>query len=120
MARQYNSYKFYYTNDLTENILRTQREYKDNLGSVIIPVTNLFLSRRYQGKEKVSKNVDKERHVLVTIVDESNDAGKAEYKQFLPFNPSDNNLVLHLKEIKSVVSNKFPEYCLDYYGEGRA
>ena len=116
-ARRYQTYKYYYTTDFGQVIIRQQREFLDELGAPLLPVTPIFLSAVFTGQEKIVLFERNERHVLVEIPQPQNQTGTGKFKQYLPDPPGTEYLLEHVKQIRNSVENKFDFYCLDYYGE---
>jgi hypothetical protein len=117
MARKFNQYKYLYSTDLNREVIRTQREYKNPDGTVIIPITQLFLDRvinSSNSKNVIEKLDDKQRRLEVEVI-LNNTASK--FKQYIPYAPNDENLKQHILEIKDSVKNKYSVYCGDYFGE---
>ena len=109
-ARRYQRYKYLYTTDTFQVVIRQQRYFLDENGVSILPITATFLSAVFTGEEKVILFHKQERNLLISL-----EAGK--FKQFLPYPPSSKLLIQHVLEIQTELNNKYQLFCLDYYGE---
>lgn len=106
-SRKYRSYKFIYTNDLEQNVIKQQRVYLDDNDSEIIPITPLFLARVVNSNQKVTGTSRRLRHLLACI------AGH-KFQINLPYSNNNSSfLVNHIKEI--LATNRVD--CANYRGE---
>lgn len=111
-SRRRNTYKFIYTDDFGRDTLKIQRQEKIN-DNPIVPITSLFQTRILDTREKAENNFNGEdlRHVLAYANTENNNIGQ--FKQFIPFAPSDpdlKNMIREVLELSRVI-------CGDYKGE---
>lgn len=106
VSRRYRTYKFRYTNDLGNNIIKRQRSYLDEFNNEITPITALFVARVVAFEEVVTGTSVGLRHLLTYIDD-------GQFKANIPYTPGSINLVNHIKEILAV--NRV--ICGDYIGE---
>lgn len=107
MSRKYKTYKFIYTDDFNNKVIKRQRVYKDENNNEINPITPLFTDRMVNFKEKVTGTSQGIR-ALITYID----AGQYQVK--LPYNFNEFELLRkHIKEVLSVPK----VICADYKGE---
>lgn len=112
-SERYRVYKFIYTHDNGEDVVRQQREYYNQLTS-LIPITQLFLDRVITDPVKVvPKKSDQLRHVISYVENDQTQNGFSEYISFIPYRPGDVSFNDHLNEILNV---QFVQ-CGDYKGE---
>lgn len=110
---KYRVYKFLYTHDNGEGVIRQQREYYSGDIS-LTPITNLFLSRVITDPVKVvPKKNDQLRHMIVYIPNDQTELGFSEFQAFIPYRPGDEFLNQHIIEILDVPNVE----CGDYKGE---
>ena len=115
-SRRYNTYKFRYTTDLNQVVVKRQREYHENVTDrVLTPITNTFLTTVItDGVKTDSFQVDM-RHTIsyIAVTDQGSNTTIGEFSSYLPYPPTDQRLVTHISEIL----NDPIVICADYVGE---
>lgn len=119
--------KIRYTQDNLEEWLVVQRQYFDNEGTELTPVTSLLLSRQVVGLNNPTIahfGNSKPRYVSVCFGSQSNVLNESNFKVIVPYAPGDLNHNAHVNEIFAYISPSSslnPSYPLSvsYQGESQ-
>lgn len=116
--------KLRYTQDDFEDALVNQRQYFDENGDVLTPITPLLLSRQVATNNPTIDRLgnSEPRYILACFGSPINSSGESEFKILIPYVPGDVNHNDHIKEISDYIS---PSQFLDprkplnltYHGE---
>jgi hypothetical protein len=117
--------KVRYTQDNFEDALINQRQYFDDNGDGLTPVTSLLLNRQVTGAnnptiDRLGKS--EPRYISACFGSPRNSSGQSEFKILIPYAPGDPNQVEQIKEIRDYISpSQFlvPQsaLALTYHGE---
>jgi hypothetical protein len=106
-SRSYRNFKFLYTTDFNENILKNHRVYQNQNNQDITPITSLFLARVVNSPEKITGSSANLRHLKTYI-------GTGIFIAKIPYSSNDVTLLkAHIEEILAVPR----VICGDYLGE---
>ncbi|MEG4371639.1 hypothetical protein QUB29_19475 [Microcoleus sp. B4b_D2] len=116
--------KLRYTQDNLEDVLINQRQYYDNNGAELTPITSLLLARQVATNNPTTdrmKNAEP-RYVSACFGSPSNILGESNFKIIIPYAPGDVSQLEQIKEVRTYVSLSdylFPKSLLSltYHGE---
>lgn len=115
--------KLRYTQDNYEDALVNQRQYYDDDGNELTPITPLLLARQVQTNNPTIDRLGKSepRYVSVCFGSPNNSSGQSDFKILIPYAPGDPNQIEQIKEIRDYVSpNQLTPnspLALTYHGE---
>lgn len=118
--------KIRYTQDSLEEALINQRQYYDNNGAELTPITSLLLARQVTTSNPTINRLGntEPRYISACFGSPENSLGESNFKIIIPYAPGDVNQVEQIKEVLSYVSlseflsPKSP-LSLTYHGENR-
>lgn len=118
--------KLRYTQDDLEDALVNQRQYYDNNGAELTPVTPLLLARQVSTNNPTIDRLGnaEPRYVSTCFGSPDNSLGESNFKIIIPYAPGDINQIEQIKEARSYTSFSeflFPKspLSLTYHGENR-
>lgn len=116
--------KIRYTQDNFEDALINQRQYFDENGDILTPITPLLLARQVGTSNPTIDRLgnSEPRYISACFGSPVNSSGESEFKIFIPYVPGDVNHNEHIKEIVNYTSpSQFLEpkspLSLNYHGE---
>ena len=116
--------KLRYTQDNLEDALINQRQYFDEDGNQLTPITPLLLARQVPTNNPTIDRLGKSepRYISACFGSPTNLSGQSEYKVLVPYAPGDANQIEQIKEIRNYVSSSsflIPQspLALTYQGE---
>lgn len=118
--------KLRYTQDDLEDALVNQRQYYDNNGAELTPITPLLLARQVSTNNPTINRLGniEPRYISACFGSPENSLGESNFKIIIPYAPGDINQTEQIKEVRSYISlseflsPKLP-LSLTYYGENR-
>jgi hypothetical protein len=98
--------KIRYTQDDFEDALVNQRQFYDENGDILTPITPLLLDRQVATVNPTIGRLgnSEPRYISVCFGSPSNQSGESQFKVLIPYGPGDLNHVAHIKEIFDYVS----------------
>ncbi len=98
--------KLRYTQDNLEDALINQRQYFDEDGNQLTPVTPLLLARQVSTSNPTIDRLGKSepRYISACFGSPSNLSGQSEYKIFVPYAPGDVNQLEQIREVGNYAS----------------
>lgn len=112
-TRRYDSLKYRYTNDFNDDLIKVQRAYKNNDGTYVTAITNLFFSRVLSTPYKIIPTEFTPRHIKTYVLNADNVRKYSEFIVSIPFLPTEVNHKAHIQEILAYNNVE----CGDYIGE---
>lgn len=122
VSYKFNYYKFFYTADNGQELIRGIRIAKDKqTEQEIIPVSPLFLTVLVPAQERriVIKDDNRDRQIKFIIRSEETVSGKSEFTHPAPFKPEDRRLLSHIEQLRQNQADRHGETCIRYLGESR-
>ena len=118
--------KIRYTQDDLKDTLVNQRQYYDNNGAELTPITPLLLARQVSTNNPTIDRLGnaEPRYVSACFGSPDNSLGESNFKVIVPYAPGDVNQIEQIKEVRSYtslsefLSPKSP-LSLSYHGENR-
>ncbi len=118
--------KLRYTQDDSEDALVNQRQYYDNNGAELTPVTSLLLARQVSTNNPIINRLGnaEPRYISACFGSPENSLRESNFKIIVPYSPGDTNQVEQIKELRDYISPseflspKSP-LSLSYHGENR-
>lgn len=118
--------KLRYTQDDLEDALVNQRQYYDNNGAELTPVTPLLLARQVSTNNPTIDRLGnaEPRYISACFGSPENSLGESNFKIIVPYAPGDINQIEQIKEVRSYISlSEFllpnSSLSLTYHGEIR-
>lgn len=116
--------KIRYTQDNLEDALITQRQYYDENGDGLTPVTQSLLARQVATNNPTIDRLGgtEPRYISACFGSPENKSGESNFKIVVPYAPGDSNQLEQIKEVRgyisasTLLSPKSP-LSLTYYGE---
>lgn len=115
--------KIRYTQDNSEDALVTQRQYYDENGDELTPVTPLLLARQIATNNPTIDRLGnaEPRYISACFGSPQNKLGESNFKVIVPYAPGDNNQIEQVKEVYAYISasaflSRSP-LSLTYHGE---
>ena len=98
--------KIRYTQDDFEDALVNQRQFYDENGDILTPVTPLLLARQVGTNNPTIDRLgnSEPRYISACFGSPVNSAGESEFKTIIPYVPGDVNHAEHIKEIFDFIS----------------
>ena len=116
--------KIRYTQDTLEDALINQRQYFDEDGNQLTPITPLLLARQVPTNNPTIDRLGKSepRYISACFGSPTNLSGQSKYKILIPYAPGDANQMEQIKEIRNYASSSsflIPQsaLALTYQGE---
>ena len=99
--------KIRYTQDTLEDALINQRQYFDEDGNQLTPITPLLLARQVPTNNPTIDRLGKSepRYVSACFGSPTNLSGQSEYRVVIPYAPGDANQMEQIKEIRNYASS---------------
>lgn len=99
--------KLRYTQDNLEDALINQRQYVDEVGNQLTPITPLLLARQVPTNNPTIDRFGKAepRYISACFGSPTNLSGQSEYKILIPYAPGDANQSEQIKEIRDYLSS---------------
>lgn len=99
--------KLRYTQDNSEDALINQRQYFDEEGNQLTPITPLLLARQVPTNNPIIDKLGKSkpRYLSTCFGSPTNLTEQSEYKVLIPYIPGDLYHLEHIKEIRDYVSS---------------
>lgn len=118
--------KIRYTQDDAEDALVNQRQYYDNNGAQLAPVTALLLARQVETNNPTIDRIGgaEPRYISACFGSPDNSSRESNFKIIVPYAPGDINQIEQIKEVRSYISAsnllapKSP-LSLTYHGENK-
>lgn len=119
--------KLRYTQDNFEDALINQRQYLDDNGVELTPVTPLLLARQVTTNNPTINRLGnaEPRYISACFGSPENSSGESNFKIFIPYAPGDNNQIEQIREVRNYISpSQFlmpsSPLALTYHGENYA